>query len=115
MDTTKGVQVFKRFELNFIDFGYFLQDVLVKEQKVIVIYLVLLTKMETKIQLHLPRLRKYMLKNQVDKNHPTVLDNYTSFMFVRDPFSRLLSGYLDKMLLPNEVGHNFFRWQLAHM
>ncbi|KAK3788543.1 hypothetical protein RRG08_030243 [Elysia crispata] len=58
-------------------------------------------------------LRKILLRNEVSEDRGKILATYTSFIFVRDPFSRLLSSYLDKLLLPNPLGEQFCRVHIA--
>ena len=46
-------------------------------------------------------MKMYRLQNPDDKH---VVDNSTRFLFARDPYTRVWSAYVDKLLLPNMWG-----------
>ncbi|KAK7487490.1 hypothetical protein BaRGS_00021192, partial [Batillaria attramentaria] len=43
---------------------------------------------------------KYAFKGKPTSTQRQILNSYNKFMFVRDPYSRLFSGYMDKVFLP---------------
>jgi hypothetical protein len=46
------------------------------------------------------------LRNAPKDELNDMLKTYTKFMFTRDPFSKIFSAYVDKLLVPEIVGLN---------